>query len=153
MRRAKKGFCQCGCKRRTHIATRNDPRWGFIKGQPVRFLKGHHKAALKHGMSNTPEYWAYRNAKQRCTNPNDANWKDYGARGIRFLFDSFVQWFADLGPRPTAQHSADRINNDGHYAPGNLRWATRQVQEANKHRAVMDMHDEAASITGVDSPI
>jgi len=121
----------------------------------VRFLKGHHKPALKHGMSFSPEYHAYQMAKYRCTNPESECWKDYGARGIRFRFTSFAQWFAELGLRPTQQHSVDRKDVNGHYAPGNVRWATRTEQELNKRprTAVLDMHNEAAAITGVETPI
>ncbi len=134
MKSSKNNLCQCGCGRKTRLATRNDVRWGYIKGQPVRFLNGHHARItnLKHGMSFSPEYIAYRNAKTRCTNPNDQAWVNYGGRGIRFLFTSFQQFFDEIGPRPTRNHSLDREDVNGHYEPGNVRWATRYVQEANK---------------------
>ena len=75
------------------------------------------------------------NAKHRCTSKRFlyANW---GGRGIKFLFSTpyeAMRWIIDnLGPRPSKQHSIDRIDNDRHYEAGNLRWATRSEQNSNK---------------------
>ena len=77
-----------------------------------------------------PEYKAYQMAKYRCTNPRCPSFKDYGGRGIEFRFTSFKQFFALLGPRPEGM-SLDRIENDGHYEPGNVRWATPSQQQNN----------------------
>ena len=85
-------------------------------------------------MHRTPEYRAFVMAKSRCTNPNVKSWTDYGGRGIEFRFTSFEQFFAHIGPRPTPKHSVDRIENNGNYEVGNVRWATRSEQEKNKNR-------------------
>lgn len=75
-------------------------------------------------------------AKQRCENKNTAQYKDYGERGICFLFASIregTMWVLDnIGPRPTDVHTLDRIDNNRGYEPGNLRWATRSEQGRNK---------------------
>lgn len=78
-------------------------------------------------------------AKQRCTNPDDQNFKHYGARGIAFNFTSITEaglWITEnLGLHRELE--LDRIDNNGHYEPGNLRWATRSQQVHNQRRSVM----------------
>lgn len=77
-------------------------------------------------------------AKQRCVNPKNKAYKDYGGRGIEFRFDSVVQaadWvISNIGCRPSNEHSIDRIDVNSHYEAGNLRWATR-IEQANNKRA------------------
>jgi hypothetical protein len=72
--------------------------------------------------------------KQRCTNPKDKGYKNYGGRGVEFRFASPLEaglWIqANLGL--DKEKSLDRIDNNGHYEPGNLRWATNQKQSSNK---------------------
>jgi hypothetical protein len=76
------------------------------------------------------------------TRKTDRKWKDYGGRGIEFRFSSVLKaglWvLANLGKRPSPQHELDRIDNDGHYEPGNLRWATRRRQMFNTRRSIVD---------------
>jgi hypothetical protein len=85
---------------------------------------------------NSPEHTAYLGARTRCTNPNTKHWKHYGGRGIEFRFKNFPEFIQSLGGlRPSPKHSVDRINNDGHYEPGNVRWATPKEQAANTRRS------------------
>jgi hypothetical protein len=86
------------------------------------------------GDKKTPEYAAWSHARQRCMNPNDSGWEWYGGRGIKFLFTSFAHFLAEIGPRPTPQHSLDRKDNDGNYEPGNVRWATLEEQANNQRK-------------------
>jgi hypothetical protein len=99
-----------------------------LDADPLRKTFG---ADTVHAVSNTGA-----GAKQRCTNPNSGAFADYGGRGIEFRFPSvraFAEWVLhNIGPRPTALHSLDRIDNERHYEPGNLRWATRSEQARNK---------------------
>src|SRR5262245_55595420 len=60
------------------------------------------------------EHAALQHAKQRCNNPNDLNYDNYGGRGIKVCkkWDLFVNFFNDMGPKPTPEHTLERINND-----------------------------------------
>ena len=86
------------------------------------------------------EYAAYRNAGYRCTCPQSENYSRYGGRGIKFLFTSFQQFIEHIGPRPSPELSLDRIDNDGNYELGNVRWATFQEQTANKCKKYTKTH-------------
>jgi hypothetical protein len=88
-----------------------------------------------HGCSanalRTVEYRVWERMRQRCGNPNAHNYKNYGGRGIECRFEHFADFIAEVGPRPSARHSIGRINNDGHYEAGNVRWETRTEQNRN----------------------
>lgn len=83
------------------------------------------------GARATTERQSYSSAKTRCGNSNARNFVDYGGRGIEFRFTSFEQFLAELGLKPSAKHSLDRIDVNGHYEPGNVRWATPEIQARN----------------------
>ena len=82
------------------------------------------------GVKNDPNrigsYKSYSKAKRRCKANHNGAYKN-----IEFRFNSFDEWFAELGPRPTGL-SVDRIDPRGHYEPGNVRWATHDQQCRNK---------------------
>lgn len=75
-----------------------------------------------------PEYTAYCSAKHRC---KDLTNHYYGGRGIEFRFESFKEFFAEIGPKPKGM-VLDRINNDGHYECGNVRWTTPSESSRNQ---------------------
>ncbi len=89
-----------------------------------------------HGESkSTPEYRAWLHMIARCYNQNVKRFEHHGGRGIRVCdrwHHSFENFLADMGRRPSASHSVDRRDNDGHYEPGNCRWATDKEQQNNK---------------------
>jgi integrase len=85
-------------------------------------------------MSVDPYQAAYNNALQRCTNPKVVSYHRYGGRGIEFRFKSLEDFRAAVGPRPDGVCRLDRINNDGHYEPGNVRWVTPSQSSFNRAR-------------------
>lgn len=89
----------------------------------------------RHGQSYTPEYTAWKNMIRRCSCPTAQAYPFYGGRGIKVCeawADSFEAFIADMGPRPSADHSIERLDNDGNYEPGNCVWATQEEQNRNR---------------------
>src|SRR4029077_9816353 len=72
----------------------------------------------------------------RCRNPNDTRFQHYGGRGISICpqWEDFAAFAKDVGPHPGPGYTFDRINNNGNYEPGNVRWADRQTQARNQRR-------------------
>jgi hypothetical protein len=146
-------ICKCGTE--TYI-------------DPVALRKGKNIACMScskagvprtHGQSKTPMYSIWHGMVQRCTNARSTSFKRYGGRGItvcdawRTSFEAFAR---DVGPRPSKLHSIDRIDNSGNYEPGNVRWATIDVQLRNTRRnvhatvgGVSMVLKDAAKATGV----
>lgn len=104
------------------------------------------------GTESHPLYTTWLNMRQRCYNKNKPQYKDWGGRGIKVCdswnssggFERFVQ---DVGNKPTLMHQLDRINNDGDYEPGNVRWATRHEQMRNT-RGVTDTPGVRMGLSG-----
>lgn len=85
-------------------------------------------------VSSLPEYDVWAAMICRCKNPNSQSYPRYGGRGISVCarWTSFAAFYEDVGPRPSAQHSIGRKDNDGNYEPSNCRWETRAEQNNNK---------------------
>ncbi len=105
---------------------------GCLRDENITRLNLSHGHLRHHSM--TPEYRSYAAAKSRCNNPNNNKYPSYGGRGIKFLFESFEHFYAELGPRPEPKYlfSIDRLDSSGHYEPGNVRWATAGEQARNR---------------------
>lgn len=131
--------CRCTCGRtiealRLNVVAARTTSCGCIRKSGT-YMAALRRANLRHGQHATPGYRAWRGAKTRCFNRKDRKYPDYGGRGITVCAawrDSFEAFFRDMGPRPSPLHSLDRIDSDGHYEPGNCRWATLDVQNNNR---------------------
>ncbi len=128
--------CQCDCGNTKVIAAKH-----FIanKTQSCGCVQSRtaSERAFRHGESSwfgggTVEYSVYSGAKRRCNNPHEKGYKDYGERGIEFRYQSFEEFLADVGRRPSPAHSIDRIDTNGHYEPKNVKWSTTEEQNQNR---------------------
>lgn len=81
-----------------------------------------------------PLYMTWANMLKRCHNPTDAKYPIYGGRGIIVCdaWKDFMVFIKEVPPKPSPELQLDRIDNNGNYEPGNVRWATRKEQGANK---------------------
>jgi hypothetical protein len=129
--------CQCSCGKITvvttdHVKSGHTASCGCLKSTGK---------AYKHGMSRSRLYQVWESMKQRCLNPRDAGFKNYGGRGIKICdrwrygedgWTGFECFISDMGFKPTDKHSIDRINNNSNYEPGNCRWALPSMQVRNR---------------------
>ncbi len=150
--------CLCDCGNEVEVCADNfsghTQSCGCFKAERI------HEGTFKHGLIDTPEYWAWNAMRCRCYNKTDRGYKNYGARGIKVCdrwVDSFENFISDMGRKPSANLSIERIDNDGNYCPENCKWGTRVEQIRNRRCTRRLEHggrnltlQEWADITGLD---
>lgn len=133
--------CECGSEktvRLDHVLAGRTRSCGCLNAE-MSAQRVDTRITVRHGANRrghrAPEYQTWSSMIQRCTNPRRVGYKNWGGRGIQVCEKwrlDFRAFLADMGPRPGVGYSIDRINNGGHYEPGNVRWATRHEQNLNR---------------------
>lgn len=127
--------CDCGKEISVEIASLrsgNTQSCGCLRLERVR------DKISTHGKSYTTEYHAWGNMVQRCTNPSNPEYKNYGGRGISISSEwrnSFENFLEDMGPKPNKSFSLDRINNEDGYYKENCHWTDSSAQATNRRDA------------------
>lgn len=135
-------LCDCDCGTKNFQTESWSVRHGLTRSCGCRRQRVMSSLRYRHGESNnmilTPEYRAWCNMITRCYNPKSTHYKYWGGRGITICprwRESYENFLADLGRKPSRRHSIDRWPNpDGNYEPGNVRWATPSQQRQNQRR-------------------
>lgn len=125
-------LCDCG---KTKVVNGNDLKTGNTKSCGCFKLDQKKQQLTKHGMTETPEYFAWQAMKNRCYREKDEHFHRYGGRGITVCerwIECFENFISDMGFRPSGKHSLDRKNNDGNYEPDNCKWSTKKEQCNNR---------------------
>lgn len=129
-------LCKCG---NFYICNISDVKRGMQKSCGCFKNANTSRRFFKHGGTIngkiSPEYDCWSQLKQRCLNPKNHGYKDYGGRGITVCkrwIHSFKNFLKDMGKRPYSTYSIDRINNDKGYKPSNCRWTSKIVQTHNR---------------------
>lgn len=126
-------LCSCDCGKQVKVASsclveNGTASCGCSRKARTRYSR------TTHGMSGSVEYRIWSSMIDRCTNEKNQAFHRYGGRGIKVCdrWKSFVNFYADMGPRPPGMTLDRHPNNDGDYEPTNCRWATREQQNNNK---------------------
>lgn len=130
--------CRCECGKTTEVGG-GKLRRGTTRSCGCLSVETTVARSTKHNLAHRgkviPEYRVWNTMKLRCNNPKITGYKDYGGRGISVCQrwrDSFADFIADMGRRPTSRHTIERADTNGNYEPSNCSWQTYAVQNRNR---------------------
>lgn len=126
-------LCVCDCGNDTevylgHLRNGHTRSCGCLLGKRKEY----------HGKSNAPEYRVWVSMIRRCTDTSNKHYSNYGGRGISVCakwVKSFEAFYLYIGERPSKEYFIDRIDSNGNYEEGNVRWVTRKVNQQNTRRS------------------
>lgn len=138
-------FCQCSCEKKTiKSVSSSNLKSGAIEGCGCIHIERTSVSSTKHGYSGNKFYNIWRDIKKRCNNKNHKSYKDYGGRGIKLYKEwendlvQFIDYVSKLENANNNGYSIDRIDNDGNYEPGNVKWSTPEEQMRNTRATVLN---------------
>lgn len=144
-----KWLCKCSCGKEITVAGRslvsgNTKSCGCLKTEINREVN------KVHGMSKTSEYQSWFDMKRRCLDPKNDHFEDYAGRGITVhpdFIESFQKWYDEIGEKPDKVHkwTVGRIDNNGSYTYGSIRWEKNETQARNHSKQT----NNTSGITGV----
>jgi hypothetical protein len=127
-------LCRCECGNETVVSAVN-----------LKTTKSCGCLRVVHHQSRTPDWNRWNSMVARCHCTGSRDYPRYGGRGITVCerwrgAQGFVNYMADMGPRPSPKHSVERVDNNRGYEPGNCVWATREVQARNRSDNIVIEH-------------
>lgn len=126
-------LCRCDCGVKLEPSP-NAIRSGAVKSCGC-YKNDLARSRKTHGLSKRPEYFAAFSAFKRCKDKSNRAYKNYGGKGIECLFESpikMAEWLVAKLPKPKGDFLLDRIENDGNYEAGNLKWSTPKESVRNR---------------------